>query len=115
MVRGLADSTLDADSRHLNRLLRVAKKNPESRARALVEGGLLSLFNRCHTAAGIRQLVSGIRLVEKLGWIRPVVRRADWLLVETVARMQERNNIADNKCWASIAVITAMADMAVSF
>ena len=29
--------------------------------------------------------------------------------------MQERNKIADNKCWASIAVITAMADMAASF
>ena len=114
-VRGLADSTLDAYIKHLNWLLRAAKKNPESRARALVEGELLSLFNRCHTAAGIGQLLSGIGLVEKLGWIELVVRRADWLLVEMVARMQERNKIADNKCWASIAVITAMADMAVSF
>ena len=114
-IRGLADGTLHAYGRHLNRLQREAEKKPNARARSIVEEELLSLFNRCHTAAGIRQLLSGLRLVEKMDWIQPVVRRADWLLVETVARMQEHSKAAENRCWASMDSIIAMAEMASTF
>ena len=45
-------------------------------------------------------MLSAVRLLEKLWWIKEVVARADWLLVEAMERHVDKCRKAADKSWA---------------
>ena len=77
VIRGLADRTLLVYGRILRRSHRAAKHQSTAPLRVLIEHRLLEMFGTNGSASGIKAVVSAVRLLEKLGWIKEVVTRAD--------------------------------------
>ena len=57
----------------------------------------------------IKKLLSGVRLLEKLGWIKSTVRPGDWYLVLGVEKERERQGKGAVKEWASMEALRYMA------
>ena len=57
----------------------------------------------------IKKLLSGVRLLEKLGWIKSTVRPGDWYLVLGVEKERERQGRGAVKEWASMEALRYMA------
>ena len=115
VIRGLADGTLLVYGRILRRLQRAAKHQPTAPPRALIQHRLLEMFGTNGSASGIKAVLLAVHLLEKLGWIKEVVTRADWLLVEAMDRHVDRCCRATDKSWASIAAISQLAAVARGF
>ena len=60
----------------------------------------------------IKKSLSGVRLLEKLGWIENTVQPADWYLVLGVEKERERQGRGAVKEWASMEALRYMAGIA---
>ena len=109
VIRGLADGTLLVYGQ------RVARHQPAPPPRALIQHRLLEIFGTNSSTSGIKAVLSAVRLLEKLGWIKEVVTRADWLLVEAMDHHVDRCHRAPDKSWASIVAISQLAALARGF
>ena len=112
VIRGMAGGTLLFCRRILRRPQRAARHQPTAPPRALIQHRLLEMFGTNSSPSGIKAILSAVRLLEKLGWIKEVVTRADWLLVEAMDRHVDRCRRAADKSWASIPAISQLAALA---
>ena len=75
----------------LKDLLRVGRLQAQLRPRCVLEETMLGMVRRGAFECGIKRLLSAVRLVEKTGRIKPLVRKANWLFVKVVSKFQSRS------------------------
>ena len=112
VVRGLADSTLEGYKRRLLRLAREIRTGEDLQPRAAMEKHMLAAIRTEQSTQGLRKLLSGLRLLEKLEWVQPLVRKGDWMLVEGMERRLDKQQQQRNKLWASMDVIRTLCTLA---
>ena len=98
VVRGLSKSTLD---RYLGALAKLRRR--------VLEDELGDIAAQNVGEGNIKKLLLGVRLLEKLGWIKSTVQPGDWYLVLGVEKERERQGRGALKEWASMEALRYMA------
>ena len=109
VVRGLSKSTLDGYLGTLAKLRRHERMQLGCDTRRVLEDELGDIAAEDVGEGNIKKLLSGVRLLEKLGWIKSTVRPGDWYLVLGVEKETERQGKGAVKEWASMEVLRYMA------
>jgi hypothetical protein len=71
--------------------------SPEVSIRTALSSLILFHVHSGHSGSYVRQLLSAVRLVEKLQWIRPIVQQSDWMAVRYMEK--GRPGILRTKHW----------------
>ena len=109
VVRGLSKSTLDGYLGALAKLRRREHMQPGCDRRRVPEDELGDIAAQDVGEGNIKKLLSGVRLLEKLGWIKSTVRPGDWYLVLGMEKERERQGKGAVKEWASMEALRYMA------
>ena len=109
VVRGLSKSTLDGYLGALAQLRRRERMQPGCDRRRVLEDELGDIAAQDVGEGNIKKLLSGVRLLEKLGCIKSTVRPGDWYLVLGVEKERERQGKGAVKEWASMEALRYMA------
>ena len=112
VVRGLCKSTLDGYLGALAKLRRRERMQPGCGRRRVLEDELGDIAAQNVGEGNIKKLLSGVRLLEKLGWIKSIVRPGDWYRVLGVEKERERQGRGAVKEWASMEALRYMAGVA---
>ena len=115
VIQGLQKTTLDGYLRQVRRLARMERMRPSMGARTVLETRLMDIVDgeQCESAAKL--VLSAARLVEKIGWIKPVVRVADWYLVEALESRRTKEERSAAKEWAKVGDLVSLCASARSF
>ena len=84
VLRGLSKSTLDGHLEALAKLRRRERMQPGCNRRRVLEDELGDIAAQDVGEGNTKKLLSVVRLLEKLGWIKSKVRPGDWYLVPGV-------------------------------
>ena len=109
VVRGLSKSTLDGYLGALAKLRRRERMPPGCDRRHVLEDELGDIAAQNVGEGNIKKLLSGVRLLEKLGWIKSTVRPGDLYLDLGVEKERERQGRGAVKEWASMEALRYMA------
>ena len=112
VVRGLSKSTLDGYLGALAKLRRRERMKSGSGRRRVLEDELGDIAAQNVGEGNIKKLLSGLRLLEKLGWIKSTVRPGDWHLVPGVEKEHELQGRGAVKEWASMEALRYIAGIA---
>ena len=107
-LRGFAKETRAGYAAELRRLARTLQRQPGASARESLQDQLLRSVRESRSDSGPRRLLSAVRILEKFGWVRPIVVAMDWKLVEAVARFHDEAHDAGSKFWASMGCLRAL-------
>ena len=114
-IRGLQDDTLRGYVRQIKRLARVERMRPGAGPRMVFEDHLLHMVQKDPSENAVKIILAAAGLVEKMGWLPPVVRKADWSLVQAVEVHRSQEERASKKEWAHVDDLVRLCARARSF
>ena len=82
---------------------------PGCHRRRVLEDELASLVEKGMGESAVKKVLSAVRLLEKLGWLRRTVRPGDWYLAVGAAKAAEKAGRTTVKEWASMGALQHMA------
>ena len=99
---GYADDTVEGYKAALRGLSVTLRMQPGASARACLDDHLLGIVRTARSAAGLKKVLSGVRVLEHFKWIPPIVVAMDWRLVESAEKFRAKQYGGAQKFWASI-------------
>ena len=115
VIQGLQKTNLDGYLRQVRRLARIERMRPGMGARMVLETRLMDIVDGEQSESAAKLVLFAARLVEKMGWIKPVVRVADWYLVEALESRRTKEERSAAKEWAQVADLVSLCAPARSF
>ena len=115
VIQGLQKATLDGYLRQVRRLARMERMRPGMGARMVLETRLMEIVNGEQSESAAKLVLSAARLVEKMGWAKPVVRVANWYLVEALESRRTKEERSAAKEWAQVGDLVSLCASARSF
>ena len=88
---------------------------PGMGARTVLETRLMDIVDGEQSESAAKLVLSAARLVEKMGWIKTVVRVADWYLVEALESRRTKEERSAAKEWAQVGDLVSLCTSARSF
>ena len=100
----------------MRRLIRKAHPHPDKETRWVLEHRLLSSVRTDNSTGSVKKNLSGVRLLERVGWLQSLlVRRGDRPLLEAMERQRAHEAATPQQQWAWMEAIRRMANMADTF
>ena len=115
VIKGLQKTTLDGYLRQVRRLAKMERMRPGIGARKVLETHLMDIVDGEQSKSAAKLVLSAARLVEKMGWIKPVVRVADWYLLEALEARRTNQERSAAKEWAQVGDLVSLCASARSF
>ena len=115
VIQGLQKTTLDGYLRQVRRLAGMERMRPGMAARTVLETRLMDIVDGEQSESAAKLVLFAARLVEKMGWIKPVVRVADWYLVEALESRRTKEERSAAKEWAQVGDLVSLCASAQSF
>ena len=115
VIQGLQKTTLDRYLRQVRRLARMERMRPVMGARTSLETRPMDIVDGEQSESAAKLVLSATRLVEKVGWIKPVVRVADWYLVEALESRRTKEERSAATEWAQVGDLVSLCASARSF
>ena len=111
-VCGLADDTNRGYLQELRTFARRIRQQPGASARTSLDDQVLHFVQTTQSRSSLKNLLSGLRLLEKLRWIPPTVGAGDWFVVPAMEKYQEKLGKVSSKSWASMRGFANMCKLA---
>ena len=94
VVHTLQGKTLEGYHRHLQRLAQAERMRPGDGPRNILESRLLQVVQWEQSESMAKAVLSAARILEKMGWVEPVVRKAHWSIVQAVELQRSKEERA---------------------
>ena len=115
VVHALQGKTLEGYHRQLQRLARAEQMRPGDGPWNILESRLLQVVQWEQSESTAKAVLWAARIVQKLGWVEPVVRKADWSIVHAVELQRSKEERAAAKEWAQTADLVRLCGAARTF